>query len=381
MSTPSGVPWLAVLACSLAACNVPGARVHNLKELHEDTGRHALTAQILNGPEYYLRYGLADLFGSGLVKVREGEAQGIKNPLASCLTNASALARVESDDESVHADQVALFAWLAVDDPWHLTRETCVRALGPHGRRLEVEIQGAPPSAPAGVPEVRDALARLVAAVRQSGPGSTDALSGACEAIEALELERNGALRLLRGSSALSEAFSGGDPRAERLGKTVRRLESICVREALLAGLKDEPPADAGGSYPGWRNPRVRAAAVGACVEAFGESALAELLLQLDREPSVEVQCAVLRAVARRGLPEPSAELAAAAGDELQDRWIEALLTQAFDHPSGTVRVAAMRALARVAGRAHGSLREEDWQAWDRERRAARASAAEPATP
>jgi HEAT repeat protein len=124
----------------------------------------------------------------------------------------------------------------------------------------------------------------------------------------------------------------------------------------------------------------VRAAAVGACVEAFGDSALAELLLQLDREPSVEVQCAVLRAVARRGLPEPSAELKATAGDELEERWIQALLHQAFDHPSGTVRVAAMRALARVAGRDHGSLREEDWQAWDRERRAASA-AAEPTTP
>ena len=379
-------------ALLLGACNVPGARVHNLRELHEDSARHVRDARLVSGIEYYIRNGTTRIFGDRTSEEEKGRGGKVSDPLAACLRNVNALARADSQSERVAAAQVSMLAWLAVDDPWKLSREACVRALGAHGARLGAAVPGSRAGPVAGPEEVRSALAALVAALRGSGPllapepvggeepaGAPEVaaapdlpgdLDGACARIESLELDRAGALRVLRAVGTLESGLRLRDPRAVRLRATLRRVESACVAETLLLALKDEPPPTVV-SGPGWISPDVRAAAVTACVEAFGDAALGDLLLQLDRERSDPVVIAVLSAVAERGLPEPDEQVPEQARPRLVQRWIDTLLVHAFDNPSGTVRVAAMRALATVSGGELASLREEDWLAWDQAHRPA----------
>ena len=383
---------LAALAL-LAGCNVPGARIHNIRELHEESGRHARSGNLVSGLEYYVRYAAADLFGDRLST--EPKADTFDTPLNDCVDNLIKLARVRSKDPRITAAQVSVLVWLAVDDSWKLSREACVRALGEHGERLGVRVPPPQDTTPAGVDEVRTALTELVAAVRASGPlvvpGGEPSSSGlaispgleaSCARIEALHLDRNGALRLLRGVGALASGLDLDDARARRLLRTLTHLQDVSVSQTLLLALKDNAPREVTGSHPGWGSSRVRAAAVSACVQAFGDDALGELLLQLHLERDDEVVTAVLRAVAERGLPDPPAELPEETRRGLRERWVETVLGHAFDNPTGTVRVAAMRALERISGEPDRGLREEAWLAWYEDGRAARTgTAAAPTAP
>ena len=397
-----GAGALALLA---AGCNVPGARIHNLKELHEDTGRHARSGNLVGAFEYYVLIGAGDLFGDRLANPGEGNSETFSNPLKSCLGNINALSRIETDDRRVTAAQVAMLSWLAIDDPWKLSREAAVRALGDHGARLGVTVPPPRQVEPVGVDEVRRALTELVSAVRTSGPlvpvelppaesspaepspagpspagpskgkrgaerplAVTAQLDAACARIEGLDLDRAGALRLLRGVGALATALPQSDARNRRLLVTLEGLQARCVSESLLAALKDSAPRNLGTGASGWGSERVRAAAVTACVKAFGDDALGELLLQLNDERADAVVRAILVAVAKRGFPEPPAAVSEQERPLWIQRWTDLILLHAYDSPSGPVRVAAMRALSRISGGELDSLREEDWQAWRRER-------------
>ena len=360
---------LVAFACALGpGCRVAGAHLHNLDELHEPTGRHAVRGDLVSPLGYHLRVGSRGLFGEGggLLGggLLSGQEERFDDPLKLCLRNAARLAALEPTDERFASAQLATLAWLAVEDPWNLTRETCMRALGSRGARLGAEVPPPRDEEPAGPEEVRAALARVVDAVRSPGPGASAELEAACAGVELLELDRAAALRLARGLGKLKGALSTGDPRAPRLARALRFAERALVAETLLAGLADEPPREVGGSQPGWNNPRVRAAAVEACVEAFGDQALGELVQQLDREYAAPVVQAILSEVARRGLPPAPEGFTPEQGERVREGWIMRILAHAYDHPSGSVRVAAMRALSRIRGGRSTSLREGDWFAW-----------------
>ena len=102
---------------------------------------------------------------------------------------------------------------------------------------------------------------------------------------------------------------------------------------------------------------------------------LIPVLAQLPRETSPEVVTRVLQLVAAHGLPPPPANLSASEGAALVERWIDAIYQMIVDRPQSAIRVAAMRALARVSEGRLASLREEDWQAWWQARRGADAVA------
>ena len=107
----------------------------------------------------------------------------------------------------------------------------------------------------------------------------------------------------------------------------------------------------------------VRAAAQRASVVACGDASLAALLSDVNSGEDPLVLAGLLRMVLARGLPAPPAELAEEERAGLRQSWL-AILWALANHPDGTVRVGAMRALAKESGAGLYSLREEDWQSW-----------------
>jgi hypothetical protein len=281
------------------------------------------------------------------------------------------LASYDDKDPAVPPQKIDYCARIAVDDAWNLSRETAVRELGRQGERLHLADH--PPATPIGavakVEDVREALRHLIQAtgpVLQGGAVSDEhlnAFDSACEAIRAMNLDLEGAARLLRGVAIIERARSNNTHLA-RLHELSADLQRTCVRLALDAALKDAPPADVGGTDPGWNNPRVKAAAVEACVRAYGEPAYARFMGQLNaRDAETEHLFALLKLVERRGLPALE-DATPEARDQAHENWTTVIYRVATEHPDPRVRIAAMDALARVGHRDLYSLREEDWQAW-----------------
>jgi hypothetical protein len=145
----------------------------------------------------------------------------------------------------------------------------------------------------------------------------------------------------------------------------------------------DRAPFERSGSHSGWESPRVRAAAVRACVRGMGPGVLAELLAtQLDPRLDPQVLLALLEEVQRLGhLPVAESGLPPADRGTWSERWTDAFVVLATNHHDGQVRVAAMRALSAISGGELQSLREEDWLAWREARRATSSGADTGTTP
>lgn len=368
----------------LPSCQMAATNVHNLEELHWSDGRHKRTGHIWNDYEYAVRVGIRGLLkGFGSAATTDAPEE-IDDPLEVCVENLGELVEFSDDDPWTAARQIELCARIAVEDPWHLSREIAVRELGRHGERLT--LRGHPPEVRAGpaadVDAVRDALQRLIQAsgpVLRNEADATGEFALACDALRALELDRDGAVRLLRSVAVLERARPANDQRLAPLRELGLDLQRTCVTLALESALRDEPPREVGGSNPGWNNPRVRAAAIEACVEAWGDSMLARLLLDFSpRERDAQRTLAFLRQIRRRGLPPPPPELSPEDRAKAGELWTEAVYRIATEHPEGEVRLAAMAALGKLSGREPYSVREEDWQAWWLARASAKAGSSAP---
>ena len=372
---------------ALASCRTVGTRVHNLEELHSETGRHQRKGALMGDAEYLFRNGLVSML-KGTAKVAEAPDRAIDDPLKSCVRNLALLADFDAKNFRTRALQVQWYARLASEDPWKLSRELAVRELGPLGRALGVEFDdGTVPGDPtATADDARAALARLIAATRPLlAPrgliprlGSLGRVLGganrgappqelveACATIDGLPLELQGALRLLRGAALLEAAGDAGDARLAPLRATIDGLERRCIHGALLAALTDRPPTERVGSHPGWNSPLVRAAAARSAVQVFGDQVLANYLARLDGQPD-EVLMAVLQLIGEQGLPHPDG-IPDEEWPKVRASWIEAVLRQGTDHPDGRVRVQALSALARIRGDGSAGFNEKDWYAWWRD--------------
>lgn len=354
----------------LAGCQMAATNVHNLEELHWSDGRHKRTGHIWNDYEYAVRVGIRGLLKGFGSTANTDAPEKIDDPLEVCVENLGRLVEFSDDDPWTAARQVELCARLAVEDPWHLAREIAVRELGRHGQRLALPAHPPKPQTgePANVEAVRDALQGLVEAsgpVLRGEPEASKEFAAACEAMGALELDRDGAVRLLRSVAVLERMRPASDERLAPLRELGLHLQRTCVTLALESALRDEPPREVGGSNPGWNNPRVRAAAIEACVEAWGDTLLARLLLEFSpRERDSERTLAFLRVIRRHGLPPPPPELSAEDRAKASEQWTEVVYRMATEHPEGEVRLAAMAALGRLSGREPYSVREEAWQDW-----------------
>ncbi|HVS09588.1 MAG TPA: hypothetical protein VMS76_06905 [Planctomycetota bacterium] len=386
-------PWAARAAAAalvlpaLAGCRLVPAKVRNLEQLHGEDARHRYSAALMSDWEFGLRRGLAGLLPNARSQVEAKAPKKVGDPTEACLENLVGLAHFEAGDLRTSAVQVEWFARLARHDAWQLSRERCVLELAEAGARLGLEGPPAERTGPAAsADEVAAALRDLIAGARPrlALPFAPPSESGAAPAPEspeprvdleeavrrfsALDLDLEGALRGLRAAAALEAASDASDPRLEPLRALVVRLQRIAVREALRGAIRDEAPRPAAGSHPGWPSDRVRAAAIEANVELYGDPALAMFLDGLEREPGTLVVSRLLQLVRKRGLPERAPPGASEAIGELREKWARVIYARATLHPESRVRVAAMLALGTISrelgGPAVSSMREEDWQDW-----------------
>ena len=347
-----------------AGCNSIEARNWNLGQVHDHDGEFKRVGALMSAWEYSVYAGISMVTGRR-TKMRTPGVEVIDDPLGISVANLVHLSNFDPDDPRNAALQIEWFAFLAVQSPWKLDRERCVIELGRHGRRLGVSAPSAPPpeGEAAGVDEVVELVRRLMDAVEglarsdASDPEPAAELEAACAAAREPSYDRAGALRVLRATTSLGRA-SVSSSRLEPLDRLNAHLQRICVERALAESLLDPEPL-------------VRAAALRACVQTFGEGVLAEFLMMLCRSRVAFAETMLLSVfdlVAERGLPAVPETLGGRPFPEAQRErerlvWIDRLVQAAVHHPSGTVRISAMKALATATG-APSSLREDEWQLW-----------------
>lgn len=365
--------WLlASIAAASCACRSIGANAHNLDQLHSPDGRVQRVGNLVGPLGFELRRSLGGLV-PGLAVGDDDETRSIKDPLGRCVENLAEMSEFDGADPYYGSLQSLYFSWLAVDDPWHVSRELCVRGLGAAGERLG--LAGEPPPDRRGEPvvpidlrgpieELTAAAADLRGGTRAERAAAAQRFEAACDAIEELPIDRRAGLRALRVAITFERALGESSRVYPRLRRLNVHLQKICVREALLAALRDRAPAESTGTHPGWDSPLVRSAAIEACVQAFGPRALADFLVQIQGEDDPDTLLGLLRAVRERGLPRELEGLSESDLAELRELWTRSILAKATNHPSSRVRVAAMRALRTISGGELGTLREEEWAAW-----------------
>jgi hypothetical protein len=334
---------LAALGAGTSSCQLAQAHAWNLDQLHDPAGRPERHGTLRSPIGYLFGETLRSTNfrgGEGLEGADEGER--IEDPHGECLANVLDLAACTRDgveaDEKVLGLQVENFAWLVGDCTYVLTRERCAAELG----RLVVWLDPALAPAPAGEPATTEvvasqfeALAACVAEVRAEPEMAGAVLAQRCAELEALVLEREGALRCLRGVNQLLAPGERGAVlaplRALRLSLARRNL-ALGVRTALV---------DAEG--------RVRAEALEAAVRAFPAERHALLRGVLAAPPEVPgfelVTARALELLARYGAP-PVPAGSEAARDQAE--WVELcirILRSALDGPNSTAACAALAKL------------------------------------
>ncbi|MBI5431978.1 MAG: hypothetical protein HZA52_04005 [Planctomycetes bacterium] len=369
-----------VLAAALAAalgggCNIPGARVYNLDELHDANGRHKYRAALVGDAEFLLREGFGGVLRGMGSSVQDKDPSKVEDPTEACVENLVGLLSADPHDPDIAAMQVELATRIVLTDVWRLSRERAAIGLGRAGERMGLASlpERVPGSTVANAEQLSDLLARFVKAVTPYvAGGDRDAarqelVALAAEA-RAFEYDAAGLPRALRGVRLL----------ASRLGRDIGELRELsldlqarAIRQGLEHALDDEDPF-------------VAAAATWAGRRAFGDAWCTRVLARIRRgDAPPELLIAYADDLARRGAPADRAGGAAdhaggSAGDAPGEVSLRLLYELSGGHVDGRVRLAAMQALTAITGAARTSLREEDWQEWWFERQAASASA-EPA--
>jgi len=345
---------IVIALCCASSCKIADAHTYNLRVLHEETGRHKRMAGLMSDSSYSFQ----SFFWQGLLRKTKAQFENtepskVDDPLESCVENLIELWEIDPVDETGAAQQVENFARYAVLDPWQISRQICVRALGAAGARLKLgeHADPQPQGAIATPDDVRAALALLLRAVgpQKTGEAAAD-LAAACQGMAGLNYDFDGLLRALPASAFLLRREKSDSPRRKLLLELVQSLERRTLRIALERAGADSSP---------W----VRGLALEALVRANGKAYLAKELPRLGTEPEAEVQLSLLSMIRSLGLPAAAAAGADPSQSE-REGGLALVYKVATQHPIERVRVSAMATLGAVSGAGFESLREEDWQTW-----------------
>ncbi|MFT5286175.1 MAG: hypothetical protein ACI8TQ_002343 [Planctomycetota bacterium] len=346
---------------ALPACNSLDAHVYNLNELHHDDGRVSYSAALMGDGEYLMRraFAAASPLGEAFDFADKDQAL-VNDPSTECLELLLNLERFPTDGLRVLALKTEMYSWLAVGDPYILSRERCVLELGAIGRTLNVTR---PISAPTEAEEptaeeLSGKLADLIEAfAAQLDGGESDALAEACTALGDLNIGIMAGRRILRtGAVLLDSSGSGGDD-FEPVRQLIRDVAFRMTSIALGTASNDQEPI-------------VRAASIRAWVEASGNRA-GELLLAALRDQHPLVMHQLMRSIAEHGLPQPEQDLGAEQALDWNRTWISNLVMVTRTPLNGDVSIAACQALNKVTDAGIDSLRSEDWVFWWEQRQAA----------
>ena len=251
-STRAPARAVAVLAGLFAGgCHVVEAKVSNLDQLHDEDGRHRYSAALEGDLEYFLRHRVAGLLTTTGAWIAAKEPSTVEDPAGECLANLLDLGDFPRQDPRIAGRQVEWFARLAVDDPYRLSRERCVLALGRAGAGLAagVPVPLARTEVASGPEALAEALTAVVRSFRElrEASGAVRAtreldLEAACAVVAELPLDLDGALRALRVATDLVRSAGLSDPDFEPVRALANDMQRVCIRRALASALLDEDP-------------------------------------------------------------------------------------------------------------------------------------------
>ncbi len=345
-----------VAAAALSSgCSSLEADVYNLDAMHHPDGSFRRRAPRLNALQYFLRFQLAG-FTSNPDRYRAPDPERIDDPAGQSFADLRALARHDREDPEVRRTLIEWFAFLAVDSPWKLARERCVIELGHLGRVMGLEVEPDPGGEPASVEAVRDALARMLAgvnAIRAQGVELGESqLARGLEELRALSLDRRAALSVLRAIAPLQD-LGGDDPRFAPVHAYSQEVQELLIRRTLEVALRDPEPI-------------VVAAAIRTSTKLFGEAVLGVFTAQLFEDAAIydeRVLLTVLTLLRTQGFPRAPGGGGEARQEQFRFTCAELLVEIGSQHPSGRVRLAALRAL-RANAEPDFAPREELWKPW-----------------
>ena len=355
---------IALAALAGGGCKIADANVANLRELHDPDGSPRRVGIVQSDVTFMIRRFFAQA-RLGSPRAFQAKPDRIDDPLGECLEQVLELADCDPDDPRIRGLQVELFGWLAVDCTYTLSRERCTKELGRLGRELGVTEPAEPdPERPRATPDdVARALEELLPALRPFLEGGRQGfdrrrLDEACAGIRALELDREGARRMLSAMNALVGRARRDDPELEDLRALHAELQRRYVALSYAPLLGDPEPL-------------VRAAALEAGVAMTRNRAPGLVRSGLD-DPAEEVVLRALDVLARHGMPEPEEPLAAEERERYERSWRAALARLLANAPDGAVSIAACQAMARVSEDGGKNLRPEVWVARFQEEERAR---------
>lgn len=359
------LPLVLLATVVVAGCQIPRAKLHNLREVHSAEGAVRYRGNVQSD----LAFALTRSFGNTPIRFEGlenfgGEDEAIEDPLEVDLDNLVELARMEIGDPVVDGIAIEAFGWLAVDDQYVLGRERAVLALGKHAGQLGLEGLIEAPAKPATPEEVSPVLATLARAGLGSLPTEVEgavadlnatfgitaevSLATAIEGVRGLALDREGNLRALAVTNILLERSDALHSGAAGVGL---RTFAADLRRTICGLALREAAAD--------ESPVVRAACVIALRRLPGgvpEDSLKRFLA----DPSSVVSVEAFRHLTFEG-PKLSADPVEAAAE--RDGWVRLLLAHA-QIPEGRHATFACEALGSIAEAGFTSLRPEDWTEW-----------------
>lgn len=351
----------ALVVAVSSACHLMDADVYNLRELHQPDGQFRRSGALLGNLQYLLRFNLAR-FAANSDRYENPKIKPIKDPAGRSFEIVRDLSEYDMRDPQVRRVQIAWYAFLAVDSPWKLVRERCVLELGKIAEVLDLQVEPEPGTELATVETVSEALTQVLAGVNSIRTGGFEAgdseLAAGCNEIRGMLLSRRAALSVLRGISPLQDLVGADDPRFADLRILSFEVQEILVRRTIEAALRDPAPL-------------VVVAGIRTSTKLFGQQVLGVFTSQLfgdEAEYDELVLLTVIELLGKQGLP--AAPGGGDAARQLRFRYecINLLVDLGSSHPSGRVRLAALRALRENSAPDFGP-REELWRPWwNRER-------------
>lgn len=323
----------------------------------------------------------------GLLSARAGgeDTRLIPNPTEFALAN---LIRLENSSQGPEAwldnERVRTFTRYAVYAPSKLCRERATLALMTEAERLGLSEPYSPEQNPANAAELIEAIDGLVDAMRVITERGSDGDGGTARAdfeaalavIEQMELDVQGGARVLRALGAFLRASALPKEFRDSVAKLSEHLQGDLVTEALWSAQREPTPL-------------VRAAAIRAGIEIYGDEFLIEALLSLTPPSALPasirsahnrfglpfapptydlVHTEICRALGESGLP-VAAQRRTVEGVELRGALVLSLVSISASTSVYTdrARYAAMDALSALSGGELKTYRFEEWSEWWRQ--------------
>jgi len=365
----------ASFALLLQACITVESSHWNLQELHNPDGSARRVAELRNGIQQAITEFISDVeFKVPLIEEVSGEGV-VEDPLGSCLRNLNGLLDEPGENILWRARQVSMVTWLSNACGYSLSRERCALALPELGSHygltepqdLDTERAFASPDEVTAMAHELAHSTGLKTALEPASGQPVMTLREVVKNIEALNMNRQGARRMLLTAAALLQRLPDELPDRSALVELEQRLGKKCLALCLHRGLNDE-------------NARVRSAALAAWIELSEGQDPRPYVLALGSGQVKNIQVAVT-GMKRHGVPGIPEGSEASASSDMQpaaENYWAGVMSELLDTlREGPGALALCHGMAFLSGDPE-NLRPEHWIAWQLDQEARLQSAPRP---